>query len=315
METLLDGLLHPRLGCPWDLTQTPESISEDVLEETYELREALLTGDPLKIKEEAGDLTFLLFFMGRLLLSSSKGFGLTEILDFATDKMVKRHPHVFKSEAQSKTETKAETKDETKAETKVPGPDKSPDKSLAEGSREASSPDQTSSSPGQTSSSPDQTSPTTPEEVLVNWHAIKRKEKKNEGLLESVPVSLPALARCQRLGAKASKAGFDWKDAYEVREKVSEELHELDYELQRGDLKDPEILQRIGEELGDLLSSLSNLARHLGLSAEKCLQDHNARFAERVGRMEKALKDEGRTFEESSPLELEELWRLSKRSL
>ena len=210
--------------------------------------------------EEAGDLTFLMFFLGRLLARSGFSFGSREILDAAVDKMVGRHPHVFK-------------------------------KGVEDGG------------------------PSTPEEVLVKWHALKRIEKKNEGLLESVPLDLPALARCARLGAKAGKAGFDWPDAAAVREKVSEELRELDEEIrEEGVRDDPERLQRAGEELGDLLASVASLARHLGLSPEKCLQEHNSRFAERVGRMEKALSLKGKRFEDASPAELDELWRNSKSS-
>jgi MazG family protein len=254
METLLDGLLHPQKGCPWDLTQTAKSISEDFLEETYELREALASDNTDSVKEEAGDLTFLLFFLGRLAFKGGYGFGLKEIMDAATDKMVHRHPHVFGK------------------------------------ANELS----------------------TPQEVLGQWHAIKRAGKR-QGLLSSVPVDLPALARCQRLGSKAGRAGFDWKDHLEVRLKLKEELEELDEELSKVDLASPSSMARVSEELGDCLASLVNLARHLGLSAEKCLAEHNRRFTMRVGKMEKALGERERAFEDASPEELEELWRESKK--
>jgi MazG family protein len=259
MVTLLKGLLDPTHGCPWDLVQTPESISEDILEETYELREALLEKSKDKILEEAGDLTFLTFFLSTLLDKSSYGFGLLEIMDGAVDKMVYRHPHVFKK---------------------------------------------------------DDDNPKNPEEVLEKWHALKRaQKKKKEGLLDSVPVDLPALARCNRLGAKAGRVGFDWKNAIDVREKITEELKELDLELNNASYeKDAKNIDKISEEIGDLLSATVSLARHMGLSAEKCLQSHNQKFVDRVKRMEESLKVKNKTFEDLNSEELEELWQISKRS-
>jgi ATP diphosphatase len=126
-------------------------------------------------------------------------------------------------------------------------------------------------------------------------------------------VELPALARTHRLGAKASRAGFDWNDPLAVREKLSEELKELDREIAKGDFNNPTNAQRLSEELGDLLATVVNLARHLGLSAEKCLQGHNQRFTQRITRMEEALRSQGRAFEDANMDELEELWQKSKR--
>jgi tetrapyrrole methylase family protein/MazG family protein len=94
LNVLLDGLLDPVLGCPWDRKQTTKTLTEDFLEEVYELRQALLEDDGSEILEEAGDLAFLVVLLGRH-TQKTHSFGLKEILDAATDKMLARHPHVF----------------------------------------------------------------------------------------------------------------------------------------------------------------------------------------------------------------------------
>lgn len=94
LESLIDGLLAPVGGCPWDRKQTTATVTEDFLEEVYELRQALLEDSGPSVLEEAGDLAFLLVFLGRL-TQKKYSFGLAEILDAATDKMLVRHPHVF----------------------------------------------------------------------------------------------------------------------------------------------------------------------------------------------------------------------------
>jgi MazG family protein len=255
LTVLLNGLLDPVGGCPWDLEQTAQSISEDFLEETFELREALLKNDPALIREEAGDLTFLVFFLGRLLERGPYGFGLKEIIDQAVDKMVFRHPHVF----------------------------------FKEGSLSTS------------------------QEVLKQWHLLKKAQKpKGEKLLDSVPQSLPALARAHRLGVKAGRAGFDWSSPQEVRQKLAEELTELDTELGAKDLKDPETQSRLFDELGDVLGAVASLARHLGFSAEKALQAHNERFTRRFNYIETQLKKDNRNLEETDLADLEKLWQESK---
>jgi MazG family protein len=252
LENLLDALSHPEEGCPWDLKQTYQTISEDILEEAYELREALASGGRDEIEEEAGDLLFILFFLGRLLTKGGLGLGIKEAADRAVDKMVSRHPHVFAD---------------------------------AERLHSAG-------------------------EVLTRWHQIKRAEKKERGVLDSVPLALPALARCHRLGSKAGKAGFDWENASQVREKLDEELRELDQEIAKGNPR--ENREKLEWELGDALAALANLSRHLGLSPEKALDAHNRRFIRRFSQMEAELKSRGKDFPDYGPSELEELWRKAK---
>jgi tetrapyrrole methylase family protein/MazG family protein/ATP diphosphatase len=123
-------------------------------------------------------------------------------------------------------------------------------------------------------------------EVLKNWEAIKAGEKSDRGVLEGVPHSLPALYRAQRMSDKVSRVGFDWPDGAGSRDKVDEELDELDRAVQSGNRDEVE------HELGDLLFALVNLARHHGVDAEMALRKTADRFAARFGHVETRVRDE-----------------------
>jgi len=122
-------------------------------------------------------------------------------------------------------------------------------------------------------------------EVLRNWEAIKAEEKQDRGVLDGVPHSLPALYRAQRMSEKVSRVGFDWPDGRGSRDKVNEELAELDEAIAGGDK------QRVTDELGDLLFSLVNLARHHGIDAELALRNTGDRFARRFSHVEQRVKE------------------------
>jgi len=154
------------------------------------------------------------------------------------------------------------------------------------------------------------------EEVLRNWEAIKANEKAGRGLLDGVPRSLPALYRAQRMSEKVRRVGFDWPDPSGSREKVAEEIRELDEAVDQGD---PE---RIEHELGDLLFALVNLARHQRIDAEIALRKASDRFRERFGHVEQRVRDvhggwpQGEDGKPSRGLSLEELdayWEEAKR--
>jgi tetrapyrrole methylase family protein/MazG family protein/ATP diphosphatase len=121
--------------------------------------------------------------------------------------------------------------------------------------------------------------------VLNNWERIKAEEKRERGVLDGVPRSLPALLRAQRMGEKVSRVGFDWPDGRGSRAKVEEEIAELDQAILGGDRA------RVEAELGDLLFALVNLARHHGVDAETALRGTADRFAQRFGHVEKRVKE------------------------
>lgn len=123
-------------------------------------------------------------------------------------------------------------------------------------------------------------------EVLANWERLKAAEKKDRGLLEGVPKSLPALTRAQRIGEKVSRVGFDWPDARGSRAKVAEEIGELDATIEAGDK------ERFEEELGDVLFALVNLSRHMDVDAEGALRRTMAKFEKRFSHVEARVKAE-----------------------
>ncbi len=122
--------------------------------------------------------------------------------------------------------------------------------------------------------------------VLSNWEKIKAAEKKDKPLLGSVPRSLPALTRAQRIGEKVARVGFDWENAEGSRKKVGEELHELDEAIRSGD-KDA-----IEAEMGDTLFALVNLARHADVDAEAALRRTIDKFARRFGHVEARVREQ-----------------------
>ncbi|HEX5234828.1 MAG TPA: nucleoside triphosphate pyrophosphohydrolase [Silvibacterium sp.] len=147
-------------------------------------------------------------------------------------------------------------------------------------------------------------------QVLQNWDEIKKREKTGkqvaEGRLGAVPRSMPALAEAAKIGSKAAKAGFDWPDVSGLMAKLREETAELEVEIEEGE----QAKERAAQELGDLLFTAVNLARHLNVDPELALRDTNARFRARFRTME--TKSE-RPLEELSPGELEQLWATAKQ--
>ena len=139
-----------------------------------------------------------------------------------------------------------------------------------------------------------------------NWEAAKHDEKKRESRLDGVPGALPALTRSQRLQEKASYAGFDWEKVEQVWEKVHEEIGELKEAEEKG------VTQQIEEEIGDTLFSIVNLSRFLGISAETALRKTNRKFTARFSLVEEELKKRGKTVEDSSLEEMDEIWNVVK---
>jgi len=149
--------------------------------------------------------------------------------------------------------------------------------------------------------------------VLRNWEEIKAAESAgkasaDESRLDGVQRSLPALAEAAKLGSKAAKSGFDWPDWRGLLPKLAEETSELEAEA----VANPPDKQKVESEMGDLLFTAVNLARHLGVDAEMALRGCNLRFRQRFAEMERAAT---RPLEELSPVELEELWSNAKKIL
>jgi len=144
--------------------------------------------------------------------------------------------------------------------------------------------------------------------VLQNWEKLKMKEGKKT-LLGGVPKALPALLKAYRIGQKASRVGFDWKDSEGVLSKIEEEAKELHEAKKKGRKK------LVEEEYGDLLLILANLGRFLEIDPETALRKATAKFIKRFNRMEKEIKIKGLDMDRLGAKEWDDLWEGAKASL
>ena len=255
---LMARLRNPETGCPWDQKQTFATIAPYTIEEAYEVADAIERGDPLKIRDELGDLLFQVVFHAQM--AQERGwFDFAQVAGSIHEKLVRRHPHVFGG------------------------------KSVA----------------GEA-------------ELLKNWEELKARERAEAGggevgTLDDVPRGLPALIRAAKLGKRAGRVGFDWPDAAGVREKVAEELREVDEAVAAagggaGAGSSPEVV----EEMGDLLLAVANWSRHLKIDAEDGLRAANSKFERRFRDMEALAHQRGLALEQLGAQEWEGLWQEAK---
>ncbi len=150
-----------------------------------------------------------------------------------------------------------------------------------------------------------------PTTVLRNWEQIKQLEHRKEArhsALDGVPASLPGLLKAQRTQEKAARVGFDWKDAQGPIDKIREELAELEVEIAARTSDNPADSVRVKQELGDLIFSVCNLARHLKVDAESAVELTTAKFARRFRAVEVAAKDGSKSLKDMTLAEMDELW-------
>jgi XTP/dITP diphosphohydrolase len=143
-------------------------------------------------------------------------------------------------------------------------------------------------------------------QVKLNWEKLKLKDGK-KSVLEGVPKTLPPILKSMRIQQKASNVGFNWSNKIESKEKVNEELNELDDEISSGNL------EKINNEFGDVLFSLINYGKHIGVNPDSSLEKANKRFIKRFKFVEKKMKLENKTFENLSKIELNKYWDLAKK--
>ena len=217
-----------------------------ILEEVYELLEAIDQGDDHALKEELGDVLLHILFHAQL-AKERKAFDFRAVAKELADKLVRRHPHVFGREKLRN-----------------------------------------------------------PSQVLRRWHQLKQQEKPmRKSCLDGIPKHLPALLYAQNLQRRASRAGFDWPDPKKgVPAKIREELRELSQTRSNG--------PAFGRELGDVLFTLVNLARHRKVDAETALRDAAKRFFKRVRKVESLAEKIKKTTVSMTPTELDRLWKRAK---
>jgi tetrapyrrole methylase family protein / MazG family protein len=148
------------------------------------------------------------------------------------------------------------------------------------------------------------------ETVKRNWETIKQEESGgSKSVLSGVPNSLPALIKAMRIQEKARGAGFDWEEPHQVWEKVQEELNELNHEASLSDNQ-----EKVSNEFGDVLFSLINYARFIGVNPEEALEKTNRKFIRRFQFLELAAKQSGKTLHQMSLSEMDSYWEEAKKS-
>jgi len=242
--------LRAKDGCEWDRAQTHETLRQYLVEETHEVIDAIRSGHPDSLCEELGDLLLQILFHAQI--ASEKGqFDIADVIASISEKMVRRHPHVFGN-------------------------------AVAD----------------------------TPEAVSRQWDHIKKtiENRSHESILGGIPQEFPSLLRAAKMSKKAARAGFDWERKEQVLAKVEEELLELKEAMADGDPAHTE------HELGDVLFSLVNLARFLGLNAEVAMVSVNKRFERRFREMENIAAKTGCSIENADVPTLDRLWEMAKKS-
>ncbi len=266
----LMAILRSPEGCNWDRKQTHESLIPYLVEESYEVIDAIEQKQYPALREELGDLAVQLVFHAQLAAERGE-FTIHDALSDVVTKLVNRHPHVFGT-----------------VEAKTSG------------------------------------------EVLKNWEQIKSEERnektveKKASVIDGVPQALPALLRAQRLGEKASRVGFDWSSPAGVWEKIEEEIRELKVEVAKAKIdtakpfttapkeRSRETQLALESEIGDLLFSICQYSRWLGVSAEDGLRGTVERFTARFREMEGVAE---KPMSEMSEDELEAAWQSAKKRL
>ncbi len=253
LRAIMAALRDPERGCPWDREQTWATIAPHTLEEAYELADAIERGDATHVRDELGDLLFQVVFQARI--AEEQGlFDFDAVAAAISDKLERRHPHVFGMATVNSAAEQTRAWEEHKA-------------------------------------------------------AERRAAGSAVGTLDGVALGLPALTRAAKLGRRAASVGFDWSRAADVLAKVAEESKELEDAFAEGRKS------AVEEELGDLLFSLAQFARHAGLDPEASLRSANAKFERRFQCMEAWLAEQGRTPGDATPDELETLWAKAKQEL
>ena len=234
-------------GCPWDRKQTHASLRENLLEECYEVLEALDSGDSGKLCDELGDLLMQIILHTQIATEAGE-FELGNVIRGINAKLIHRHPHIFGSK---------KVKDA--------------------------------------------------EEVALNWEALKQAEREpGASIVDSVPRQMPALGNSQAIQRRVVQVGFDWEDVDGVIDKLAEEVSEL---------KEAESQELRAREFGDLLFTLVNVARRLGVDSEAALREANQRFSRRFNYMEEVCRQRGVNLADLSFDEQNALWEEAKEKV
>ena len=295
---IMAQLRDPQSGCPWDVKQTMESLTRYTIEEAYEVADAIANGDMHDIKDELGDLLFQVVFYAQI-ASESRAFSFDDVAKSISDKLVRRHPHVFANALAS--EGVSDTNENVTVERTL----------LSDSTLNA------------------QWDAIKAQEKQLKKQRLKQgNEAIENSILDNVPKGMPALMYAQKLQKACAKVGFDWSDAAPVIDKVREEVEEIQQELDfkqraQGALKTgvvplnsgvPDNQQAIEEEIGDALFAMVNLARHCKVDADTALRNASNKFANRFKGVERLAAEQGDKLDALTLDEMEALWQQVKQS-
>ena len=246
LDDALELMKDLRRRCEWDAAQTHESLRPYLIEEAYEVDDAIRSGDDQALRGELGDLLLQVLFHS-VVAEERRAFDFRDVVDGFLSKMKSRHPHLYEG-----------------------------------GERQS-------------------------------WEGMKAKQR--DSIVDGLPADLPSLHRAFRLQDRAAGVGFDWPDAAGPAEKIEEELAEVREEVAAGAMPaehgvpDP----KLEEELGDLLFSVVNLCRKLGVHPSLALDKANVKFARRFQAVEKLAKERELDVRTAGLAKLDELWDDAKR--
>jgi ATP diphosphatase len=268
--SIMDALRSDDGGCPWDQQQTMDSLTRFTIEEAYEVVDAIAGGDIDDIRDELGDLLFQIVFYAHIAQEDGQ-FDFDDVATSISDKLVRRHPHVFAKE-QTSVNSGAKTSQSALSQQweAIKAQEKAERKAAKQANTDSSQPHRVNSEP----------------------------------LLDSVPKGMPALMYAQKLQKKCAKVGFDWPDTLPVLDKVEEELEEIKQELNASTRNQ----DAIEEEIGDALFAMVNLARHCNIDADTALRKASIKFAKRFTAVEDLAHAQHQSLTDLSLDEMELLW-------
>lgn len=243
LVTIMARLRDPVSGCEWDVAQDFASIAPYTIEEAYEVADAIARDDMAELKDELGDLLLQVVFHARM-AEEAGHFALPDVVAAISDKMERRHPHIFGD--------------------------------VDEGGHHLW------------------------EQIKAAERAAKGQADVPPGALDGVALGLPALLRAEKLQNRAARVGFDWPDTEGPRAKIDEEIAEIEAAITPAETED---------EVGDLLFSVVNWARKLGVDPEAALRGANSKFERRFKAME---AEAGDAFPGLPLADKEALWQAIK---
>ena len=259
-------------GCPWDREQTHDSIAHNMIEEAYEAVDAIEHHDVAHLREELGDVLLQVVLQSQIAADAGE-FDVADVCRDVNKKMIRRHPHVFGDKDVTSASEVLDIWDKVK---------------LAERKKAA---EQNAAGQNETDEQND-----TEQQTIAE----------PEGLLDSIPVSFPALMQASKISRKAVSVGFEWDSVEAVWEKVEEEIAEFKQACAEGNAQAMEL------EFGDVLFTLVNVARKVKVDPESALRATCRKFRERWAFMEGAAWASGKNIEDLSMDELQELWDQAK---